>query len=316
MDIASYYTKAKQLWDESSAVSGVPMCTCAKCECEVNGRLHNYTEEQRLIQFLMGLNNSYIAVRGNILMMSPFPSISQAYSLLIQEERQRQVKAETHFLGENTSLSTAINKTQHHLPSTLNKTDTRKSQLFCDHCRRIGHTMDRCYRLHSFPDKSQGRGRGGHNNSSRGGHNQATRGGYGQATNRRAYNTWANPRINQDNQSEAQGPLIPGLNADQSKQLLQFISNLTTSNQHTSKEQEPNPSNMAGISPSFISTTYICNAICCICKLGRDTWIIDSGASNHMTFMSLSDMICRTLSILSQCLYPLDTQCRSHNMDN
>ena len=29
LDIASYYTKAKQLWDESSAVGGVPTCTCA-----------------------------------------------------------------------------------------------------------------------------------------------------------------------------------------------------------------------------------------------------------------------------------------------
>jgi len=30
MDIASYYTKVKQLWDESNAVSEVPRCTCKK----------------------------------------------------------------------------------------------------------------------------------------------------------------------------------------------------------------------------------------------------------------------------------------------
>jgi len=82
MDIASYYTKAKQLWDESSAVGGAPKCTYAKCECEINGRLQKYSEEQKLIQFMMGLNSSYTAVRGNILMMTPFPSMSQAYSLL------------------------------------------------------------------------------------------------------------------------------------------------------------------------------------------------------------------------------------------
>jgi len=45
--IASYCTKAKQLWDECSAVNTVPLCT--KCECGVNGRLVKYTEEQRLI---------------------------------------------------------------------------------------------------------------------------------------------------------------------------------------------------------------------------------------------------------------------------
>ena len=53
LDIVSYYTKAKQLWDESSVVSGAPMCTCTKCECGVNGKLQSYREEQRLIQFLM-----------------------------------------------------------------------------------------------------------------------------------------------------------------------------------------------------------------------------------------------------------------------
>ena len=83
LDIAGYYTKAKQLWDESSAVSGVPICTCAKCECGINEKLQSYTKEQRLIQFLIRLNSNYNAIRGNILMMTPFPSMSQAYSLLI-----------------------------------------------------------------------------------------------------------------------------------------------------------------------------------------------------------------------------------------
>ena len=82
---------------------------CGKCECEINERLQKFIEEQKLIQFLMGLNTSYTAVRGNILMMTPFPSMRQAYSLLVQEERQRQVKTEVHFLSENTSLSTGTN---------------------------------------------------------------------------------------------------------------------------------------------------------------------------------------------------------------
>ena len=35
LDIAGYYTKAKQLWDESQAVSDIPRCTCTKCECKL-----------------------------------------------------------------------------------------------------------------------------------------------------------------------------------------------------------------------------------------------------------------------------------------
>ena len=137
MDIASYYTKVRQLWDKSSAVSNIPKCTCAKCECEINKRLLKYVEEQRLIQFLMGLNGSYTAVRGNILMMSPFPAMSQAYSLLVQEEKQRQVKNESHFLSENASLTAAINK------PVPRKNDAKKPTLFCDHCKRTGHTIEK-----------------------------------------------------------------------------------------------------------------------------------------------------------------------------
>ena len=159
MDIASYYTKARQLWDESSAVSNIPKCTCGKCECGINGQLHKYTEEQRLIQFLMGLNGSYTAVRGNILMMSPFPGMSQAYSLLVQEERQRQVKNETHFLSENASLTAGINK-----PMTR-KHDAKKPALFCDYCKRSGHSMEKCYKIHGYPNKVQGRGRGSLNST-------------------------------------------------------------------------------------------------------------------------------------------------------
>jgi len=39
MDIASYYTKPKQLWDESNAVSIAPRCSCGKCEYGINGPL-------------------------------------------------------------------------------------------------------------------------------------------------------------------------------------------------------------------------------------------------------------------------------------
>ncbi|RVW14960.1 Retrovirus-related Pol polyprotein from transposon RE1 [Vitis vinifera] len=62
-------------------------------------------EEDRLMQFLMGLNESYKAVRSNILMMSPLPNVRQAYSLIVQEEMQRQVSSEP---TENFSIAAAV----------------------------------------------------------------------------------------------------------------------------------------------------------------------------------------------------------------
>lgn len=54
-------------------------------------RFRNFFEDQRIIQMLMGLNDSYKIVRGQILMMRLLPSLSGAYSLIIQEERQRAI---------------------------------------------------------------------------------------------------------------------------------------------------------------------------------------------------------------------------------
>jgi len=83
LDIASYFNKAKKVWDEFSAVGSLPRCDCSKCECEVNIKLDRYAQEQRIIRFLMGLNDSYTSVRGNILMMTPLASLSPIYSLLV-----------------------------------------------------------------------------------------------------------------------------------------------------------------------------------------------------------------------------------------
>ena len=42
-----------------------------------------------MMQFFMGLNESYSAIRGQILLMNPLPSVRQTYSSVSQEEKQR-----------------------------------------------------------------------------------------------------------------------------------------------------------------------------------------------------------------------------------
>ena len=49
LDIAGYFNKAKKAWDEFAAVGATPRCTCGKCDCEVNSRLHAHDQEQKTI---------------------------------------------------------------------------------------------------------------------------------------------------------------------------------------------------------------------------------------------------------------------------
>ncbi|XP_070057666.1 uncharacterized protein [Nicotiana tomentosiformis] len=46
----------------------------------------DYLEQQRLLQFLSGLNDSYDQARRQILMKSNVPSINQAYAIMIEDE--------------------------------------------------------------------------------------------------------------------------------------------------------------------------------------------------------------------------------------
>lgn len=48
-------------------------------------------DSKRLIQFLMGLNDTYDSVRGQVLMMEPLPNVSKAYSMVLRVEKQKEV---------------------------------------------------------------------------------------------------------------------------------------------------------------------------------------------------------------------------------
>lgn len=72
LDIASYFNKLKKLWDELEIMGSdhAKNCTCAA----KHGSLKE-DEENKVHQFLMGLNEIYVTVRSNILMMNPLPSL-------------------------------------------------------------------------------------------------------------------------------------------------------------------------------------------------------------------------------------------------
>lgn len=103
LDITGYYTKMKKLWEELSTLDTNSQCSCL-CICGGKAKLHKAEQDRRLIQFLMGLNEVYTIGRGIILMMNLLTTMVQAFSILAQEERQREVKPHNKFNLKPTSL--------------------------------------------------------------------------------------------------------------------------------------------------------------------------------------------------------------------
>lgn len=83
MTIGVYYTKLKGLWDEHDALCVIPSCTCSTMK-----EVLQFRENQKTMKFLMGLNETYAAVRGHILLMDPLPTVNKVHSLILQDEKQ------------------------------------------------------------------------------------------------------------------------------------------------------------------------------------------------------------------------------------
>ncbi|KAL5579147.1 hypothetical protein UlMin_011589 [Ulmus minor] len=80
LDVSTYFTKLKILWDALKEFQPVPVCQCEGLKVWVD-----YQHKEYVLQFLMGLNDSYAQNRGQILMMEPLPTINKVFSLIIQE---------------------------------------------------------------------------------------------------------------------------------------------------------------------------------------------------------------------------------------
>ncbi|GAB2241300.1 hypothetical protein Droror1_Dr00018075 [Drosera rotundifolia] len=110
----------------------------------------------------------FVTVRGNVLMMNPLPATAQAYQLLLQEEKQRDVYTPSPINGDSVAFASQQQKPMFYhghsgarnegqaalnsfLPNFTPPVAPRRSQFFCNYCMKSGHTIDRCFKLHGFP---------------------------------------------------------------------------------------------------------------------------------------------------------------------
>nr|GMC65841.1 retrovirus-related Pol polyprotein from transposon TNT 1-94 [Ipomoea batatas] len=80
--ISNYFGHLKLLWDELNNLERLPVCTCGGCKCSLSTQLEKRKEEERVHQFLMGLDGEqYNTIRSNILSQDPLPNLNRAYHM-------------------------------------------------------------------------------------------------------------------------------------------------------------------------------------------------------------------------------------------
>ncbi|KAK9706543.1 hypothetical protein RND81_07G133900 [Saponaria officinalis] len=92
--VAAYFKKLKRHWDDIEELEFVPECECDVmdgCTCQILKKMLDIASKEKVMTFLMGLHDTYDALRINILSMEPMPTINKAYSMVQQIESQKQI---------------------------------------------------------------------------------------------------------------------------------------------------------------------------------------------------------------------------------
>ncbi|XP_033513338.2 uncharacterized protein [Nicotiana tomentosiformis] len=248
-DIATYFTKLRSLRDElNSSYMGLVY------SCEA---LPKFIEDQQLFQFLNGLNESHSTVKSAIMMMNPLPPVSKAYSLLQQDESQKEALSNvSNFSGDSASFSVSPAQSE------------RMSLVFLANIVRNldMYTMKKYYRLHGFPPEFKFT----KNKKSA----SCVQGDIPHPQSSSAIN-----------QFPGNSSPIYGFTKEQYQHLLTLFQQVQVSLGLVSNIPPAEDSGFAHFACLFTAyaVEYVDSHVCGSSQAIMDPWILDSGDTNHMT---------------------------------
>ncbi|WVZ17715.1 hypothetical protein V8G54_010697 [Vigna mungo] len=151
--VTEFFTKLRIIWDELDSFRPDPVCICkTKCSCTVSSILSQRKHEDRAMQLLRGLNSQFTNIQSHILLLDPLPPISKIFSLVIQQER--------HIMTDHVtaSMKTVSNSNS---PCQPNGSTT----ITCTYCNRVGHQETTCFKKHGFPNQDHRNAKTTNNNN-------------------------------------------------------------------------------------------------------------------------------------------------------
>ncbi|XP_070057489.1 uncharacterized protein [Nicotiana tomentosiformis] len=220
-------------------------CYNDKWECPADSvKTRKMEENERVYLFLAGLNQEFNEVRSRILGKNPMPSLHETFSEIRREETRRKVMLKPDLNLELKPVVDALT-----LATVKNEYDKRKKS-WCGHCKKYWHTRETCWKIHGKPPNWKKKG--------------VDNCGF----------QFLHLQTTYFDQGKQPTPETSPFTREQ----LELLHKLLQSPQFRSGG--PDPSNP---SYSFAQTGNVPSAFLSANSNQIDSWIIDSGASEHMT---------------------------------
>ncbi|XP_071687186.1 uncharacterized protein [Rutidosis leptorrhynchoides] len=154
------WTELKETYDKIDGSQYDEMVKLPACTCVAAPEFQSHNKTLKLMQFLMGLDDSYMSIKSNLLLRDPLPDVKSAFAILSREESHRGVsgvgtsKTQNSAYVAQTNNNNWINKSSNTCSFERGRGFNRgpNPNLKCTKCNKIGHTIDICFEIVGYPN--------------------------------------------------------------------------------------------------------------------------------------------------------------------
>jgi gag-polypeptide of LTR copia-type len=251
--IENYYTQLQGFWKELDIRRPNPM----GCSSDID-RYKKVIQDDRVLIFLDGLDDRLDQVRANVLQVQPFPTVDEVFAIVRKEEVRQTVMMNKGDLSESSMAMIAKDQNFNKNNKNLNYIRKPNNPGGCSYCKNPKHTKDQCFKLIGYPE------------------------------------WWKDPRKNKQGAAHE----VTASTGDQAKHNMKGVVPVHGPGPFMTREPA---SNLCTTSPngaeklSLLPTVEDKEGKCYALKEydTNDAWIIDSGATDHMTY-SKTDLISKS----------------------
>ncbi|CAN7024392.1 unnamed protein product [Brassica rapa subsp. trilocularis] len=147
MAVEAYFGKLNRIWDSMASYLPLHVCKCGNCTCDLGSLQEKDREEDKVHQFLYGLDDTYFrTVRSSLVSRTPLQPMEEVYNVVRQEEDMRTANK----LEEEVAVTPVTAFTVQ--AKGRGRYDDSNKSVFCKHCNRNGHSPDSCFAVIGYPE--------------------------------------------------------------------------------------------------------------------------------------------------------------------